>query len=1037
MKFNSDAIENCSIIKEFKKNNPKFKEKNVYLCQSVDMDGNVVDEKYGVNLMTNNGLQRVIVNGVTIWNYYFYLGSGDTDPEYTNTQLNSYISALGAGAYKASWTAGGKSSDKPYCGAFEYDPVTKIQSGTQPLLQRYWDYTAGSNQEYYIREIALGTSPTDLFTHALIYDGLGNKSYIKKKPNTRLFITVYITFGVSFAEVPTLYDNGQYVLMNALAATRYMNGQGSSGKSHYMSCLTRYTAYKTNWNGSWYSLDNTTQNWYAAPSLQSGDVQKANLSYGAYSGNPFFWEDPASYATGMLFAPEGRWSSSTWELMNICGGSDDGVGIFTYFQMPEPEEMETYWATVANSRRFAPYNTNYRYNAADVTNSTYCNLSENFGDETAYTSKEWLPSSNANYNMAKYWMGRGTFPCSNFNITALKMYNWLTNEWDIDVNHHNSPNMTYDSVQHNYLYCRQYVHFDGVDKWVYVFVNPNLHGGYRKFSNTGVTICATDEYWDPSTYVKINDLSDIASQDPALMTKRYFIITSGSLAALSPSTVTWDNHRIIPHHAAFELPANVNDSPYAGSDTDIQNWTNVRSGCRPITNETDGWFLSTMRLTYLDSTLDTSNIKSYQLEIDGHFNKLSRLRRFATAAGDRILIFENYFWYDTTTGQDRYTTRSKAKNNFVIYTPIDRDTAPTSVELSLTFQDMTGDTNDTYHKYSWTDHGFLCAQNRNVNEIAIVDVYGNQDSNYEPIIYNIPNAKSGVALNLTDNCVYQDMAESTSTNLKFNIFDMKNQTIIDTFEINDNVAYTMYGIFGWREFIYVQLMNGSVHVNYLYDSVNMRLQQLSENFNFNVMADSNGFYYHLQQASINECLVLCSNAASGSKTYVIKASEPDKFYDLYDRTYVSDICGTHTYYPFIGTCNQGKQLLLTFMDYGNYSCIYDLGWFLNNGQIRHATYPSGSDNGYDRLWLANNGTSYANALSGCCFLYYDGFMAISGNINYEWTAYGKIWWQPIECKIPLYMKGTTTTINAYNNPIKWWGKSFAYSFTNNIAKYGE
>ena len=83
------------ILEQFMKNNPGMNQESLYLCESVDMDGNVIDTKIGVNLLTNYGLSDHFVNGnirqdaMKIW-----LGSGQSAPDPTASTLQTYISNL-------------------------------------------------------------------------------------------------------------------------------------------------------------------------------------------------------------------------------------------------------------------------------------------------------------------------------------------------------------------------------------------------------------------------------------------------------------------------------------------------------------------------------------------------------------------------------------------------------------------------------------------------------------------------------------------------------------------------------------------------------------------------------------------------------------------------------------------------------------------------------------------------------------------------------------------------------------------------------
>ena len=82
------------VLEDFIKNNPNMKCENLYLCESIDMDGNVVDTKIGVNLLTNYGLKDHFADG----NHrrdtmYIWLGSGQTEPDPASASLTTYISS--------------------------------------------------------------------------------------------------------------------------------------------------------------------------------------------------------------------------------------------------------------------------------------------------------------------------------------------------------------------------------------------------------------------------------------------------------------------------------------------------------------------------------------------------------------------------------------------------------------------------------------------------------------------------------------------------------------------------------------------------------------------------------------------------------------------------------------------------------------------------------------------------------------------------------------------------------------------------------
>jgi hypothetical protein len=48
---------------------------------------------------------------------------------------------------------------------------------------------------------------------------------------------------------------------------------------------------------------------------------------------------------------------------------------------------------------------------------------------------------------------------------------------------------------------------------------------------------------------------------------------------------------------------------------------------------------------------------------------------------------------------------------------------------------------------------------------------------------------------------------------------------------------------------------------------------------------------------------------------------------------------------------------------------------------------------------------------------------------------GRIWWFPTEACLPMHIKGTTTTLNSYNNPVEWYcDQKFEFAVTNDLSR---
>ena len=64
---------------------------NLYLFQTIDMDGNVTNEAYGMNLMTKTWFENIYTKGTYPSNPGIFIGSSDVDPTLSDTALGSAI----------------------------------------------------------------------------------------------------------------------------------------------------------------------------------------------------------------------------------------------------------------------------------------------------------------------------------------------------------------------------------------------------------------------------------------------------------------------------------------------------------------------------------------------------------------------------------------------------------------------------------------------------------------------------------------------------------------------------------------------------------------------------------------------------------------------------------------------------------------------------------------------------------------------------------------------------------------------------------
>lgn len=967
MKYSSEPLP--QILQEFCENVPGAQFDNLYLCESVDMDGNVVETKVGRNLMTNYGLSEVFVEHRS-WTKYLYVGSGKSAQDPTRSSLESYISNLGYATYV---------SDSTTVYPSEFDPESKIFSVKYKMYQGYWNYTAGSNQEYEIWEIGYGTDVNGIYTRSLIYDKDGTQTCIHKRPNTRLYITIFWTVSLNVKCIEEAYDKKQYALIHPGVALYRQYGPTaciqpvarqniSSTNEMYISGVVRGSYYLTN------TLDSSKRIAYAK---------------GLMSSSSWTWEAPYMYLSGMMIGP-------SWEMgyqNSSCAVSE--FSVLTYDELTEPEDIECEDIYV-NSLSVINASA---YDADSINSASLFSLTNTFGTQLSYypfTSPDWSTP-------------KGTLPVVQFNMQTLNMYDYKTKEWDIPVPFENAPD-TYYNYAHWRMYLSLWTKYNGTNRWVYVYVNAYREYPITSFSNTSMTLCATDEYWNPDSYEQILNLTSVPER---LGAKKYYIVVAGTNAILSPNydATKRKTHKIVPDKKPFEITPDMVPritSTYCGGQS------GQCVGSQPISSDKYGYFLNDGYLVYLDPVTKECTYHKISMGEGDSETYMCFKRRYVTENEDRIVIFATYWSYRFGTTGNRLTNGyAAAKNKFKIFTVGDKNTIPTSAEMNLEFSTTVAN-NETYHHYSWSDKGYLVAQRREgVDEAVFVDIYKSEQ-------HRISDCKHCYALNRTSYCVYQDMTATSDTKYTFRIYDMEKNEIFKTFVIDDGSEYTITGIYGWREFIYVIVTLNSITTTFFY---NMKTEE-TQHTTISYTRFNTGYSWNNQYTeSIDECMVSAANDNSVIKVY--KADDPINpisltsdnlatYYNQYDyRT------RTHGKNLQIKRIKEGKQLLLS-MVMGYHARVFDLGWILDNGPLPKLPY--------DFFPYLNN--SYYNN-DGSVYIFKDGVILHDGRTSYS-DRVGRMYWVPIECFLRLKTTGTTKTITCYNNPMTFTGKGLSIGITNDM-----
>ena len=228
--------------KNFKRHSKRPGISNLYVIQKKDLDGNVIDEKYGMNLMTDYGMSQFFVSAANFPTQLF-VGNGSGSFNHTTNTLISAITNL---------AATNTSTTISYNYPLYYDNVAGLVTCVARYLQCYYDYNITDvTGAVTISEYGIGTAYNELWTHSWVYDNLGNQSTITKEINTRLEITVYFCMSYETSLITNAWDAGRYIVITNMQ--RFFSGRMYENAIHTYKRNGSSTSRTTNRTKSLYA----------------------------------------------------------------------------------------------------------------------------------------------------------------------------------------------------------------------------------------------------------------------------------------------------------------------------------------------------------------------------------------------------------------------------------------------------------------------------------------------------------------------------------------------------------------------------------------------------------------------------------------------------------------------------------------------------------------------------------------------------------------------------------------------------------------
>ena len=958
------------------KNHPEEKEltHNIYHLVAEDRDGNIVDEGFALNALTDTGFYWMYKESSWYYSYYDGLYLGDGDFQTIDPTSNVMVHAISStGANMTQQTA--EHSNTTWIPEMESNRVQwKLCAG-------WYDYTVWDVDKT-VTEIGItrwGGSVNELKYHAAVYDSEGNKSSFIKKVNQKLTITVYARSYFPIVKIiNTMWDRGYKGLIRTNAMFQHYSGD-------YWNTLTAaYYPYSWQYSGSDY---------YSSGSLKSYDC--GEIVDHVYS---------TQQTIGMnLFIDQRLQSITDLIISNRKSCNHDN-------------QYDVYWMFV--HKIHTPEPIPFRFE--NYRSSSYKDLSLNW----TYCKRCSDPDREI----------QGQLPFSNMHITSLTMYNGQTDDWDIPVPYLEPVPFFENGYRHLRYSIREqnWITFLNKHEWYRVFINEAPEYPIKTINECNRTMYCTDAYWDSSSWEIIPNTSNISRTQGA---KRFFIMFEDSFDYSSDEWVrSYGYHYYTRSIVRYDYDddcqkLNLNNG-YGEDSVDFgiykyQDWwrseiyAESRHCGKAIANETLGYIAHDGFLVYPDS-VDPNPQKTYYSAPTASANLPGVPYRYYIGGVDlpntQTLTgngndgtYPGLIW-NTTRGTHIITTGwYSSLKGCRVYTITNDPTTPPTYDDFLYDQLFTDNPG-----WSHSDNGYLVvswlsgANNQNHTYVFAYDVEGEQ-----PSMYKIEGYHHAFAIDLTNYFVAIDA--SVTDHLHMIVYDRANQTIHAEFDIPE--GYTFQGIAGWKNFVYIRVDQAGAKSTFLYHIDQNILESTPLNLP-QMIWDTYNYYSHIQRAvpangNIESCMVLMASDRDMNldTTYhvVFKESEPTnpitiiRKEDRETANYIRWQKCSLTY------ANQGKQLLLSWC--GSRVITIDLGWVLKHGT--HSVHYTHQDC-YDK-----NSDQYSP-------VYYKGVIYLMQMYKYEYmnnyySSRCRYWRSPVQNYVDLCIEGTTYTPSSFMNPVRIQG----------------
>lgn len=388
---------------------------NIYVAQTIDRDGNVTSETYGMNMMTDYGFERYFDNG-TSWPRNVYIGGAQNAPSLINTS--------------AIFETITNDTDNSTIRETEIDykyPMYYYAQGNDGIVtcvckfqKSTFDWNLSDvTDDISIGEYGIGEAINQLWTHSWVYDITGRKTIVTKHPNERLEMTIYFCLTYKLNLIKNNWANDIYIVITDLYRFLNNNGRMNDDKAGILRRNTNPEFTKATSQSSFNNLDN---NAHAYMNTQSTITNRQQDKFTAF--HPF-----DIYATAGNY--QGYFNGFYTQSHGFQILSPEEQSSIEAFDITFRTTYQTGFHNTCLADRFGDETNDFPMTQANITHCyVYNRISGDYDNPVGFTNDVTHQYSEASFDVS---VGTPIYYTNRDNILTMYVYQNLNTSDPIDI----------------------------------------------------------------------------------------------------------------------------------------------------------------------------------------------------------------------------------------------------------------------------------------------------------------------------------------------------------------------------------------------------------------------------------------------------------------------------------------------------------------------------------------------------------------------------------------------------------------------------